>query len=70
MARIRIHGELCKSCKLCVGACPKKIIRMDGDSLNSKGFHPAAPTSDNADKCTGCGFCYMMCPDSAIEVDK
>ena len=70
MAKIRIHGDLCKSCKLCVNACPKKVITMDGEIINSMGFHPAAPTPDNAEKCTGCAFCAIICPDCAIEVDK
>jgi len=70
MARIRIHNDLCKSCKLCVDACPRGLIMMEPVLLNAKGFHPAAAAPDNAERCTGCGFCYMICPDCAIEVDR
>ena len=70
MARIRIHDDLCKSCKLCIDACPRKIIAMDGVKINSMGFHPAAPTPDNEEKCNGCMFCAIVCPDCAIEVDR
>ena len=70
MARIRIYGDLCKSCKLCVGACPRGLIAMEGERLNIKGFYPASATPDNEEKCTGCTFCAIMCPDCAIEVDR
>jgi 2-oxoglutarate ferredoxin oxidoreductase subunit delta len=70
MAGIRIHSDLCKSCKLCVGACPRNLIEMDGGVINSKGFNPAAPVPDMAEKCTGCTFCAIICPDCAIEVDR
>jgi len=70
MARIRIHSDLCKSCKLCVGACPRGLIVMDGERLNIKGFYPASAAPGNEDKCTGCTFCAVICPDCAIEVDR
>ena len=70
MARIRIFNDLCKSCKLCVGACPRGLIAMDASTINAKGFHPAAATPENEAKCIGCGFCYMVCAHCAIEVDR
>lgn len=70
MAGIRIHIELCKSCRLCVGACPRELIEMEREILNSKGFHPASFKADGAGKCTGCTFCAIMCPHLAIEVDR
>ena len=70
MARIRINSDLCKGCRLCVGACPRGLVEMDGELINQMGFHPAAPTADMEEKCTGCAFCAMICPDCAIEVDR
>jgi len=70
MARISIFADLCKSCKLCIGACPRGLIAMDEKSINAKGFHPAAPTAENENKCVGCTFCAIICPDCAIEVYK
>ena len=68
MATIKIDADLCKSCGLCLGACPRGLIVMEAEAINAKGFHPAAASPENADKCTGCAFCAIMCPDCAIEV--
>ena len=70
MAAIRIFNDLCKSCKLCVGACPRGLITMHGELLNSKGFHPASIKPEDMGKCTGCASCATICPDCAIEVDR
>jgi len=35
--------------------------------LNKKGYHYAEV---DAEKCTGCGLCFQMCPDLAIEIEK
>ncbi|MCD6238019.1 MAG: tungsten formylmethanofuran dehydrogenase [Thermotoga sp.] len=63
---IEIDEERCKSCGLCMNACPKKVIRFS-KSFNSKGYHPAE-FYDPEGNCIACGFCYMMCPDTAITV--
>jgi len=48
--------------------CPKKIIIVDSDKINSKGYQPV--TVLEQDKCIGCAFCAMICPDMVIEVEK
>ena len=68
MARVIIDEERCKGCGLCVEVCPKKIITISSNRINSKGYHPANVTE--MDKCIGCAFCGMMCPDVAIKVEK
>ncbi|TCW35708.1 2-oxoglutarate ferredoxin oxidoreductase delta subunit [Thermohydrogenium kirishiense] len=75
MERIRLKQvifdeNLCKSCELCVEACPKHIIEMDLDRLNVKGYHPAMIKPENIEKCIICGFCAIMCPDTVITVIK
>lgn len=68
MARTEFSEERCKGCGLCVAACPRKIIRLRTEILNSKGFHPAGV--DEMERCTGCTICAAMCPDCVIEVYK
>ena len=66
MAHIEVNENLCKGCEMCVHACPKKIIELDREKLNAKGYHPARLRE--ADKCIGCKACAVMCPDIAITV--
>lgn len=68
MAKVTFNVELCKGCGLCVTACPKKIVKLDSDKLNAKGYHPATVTE--TEKCIGCAFCATMCPDCVITVEK
>ena len=68
MAKVTFNIELCKGCGLCVGACPKKIVKLDSEKINAKGYHPA--TVIEAEKCIGCAFCATMCPDCVITVEK
>ncbi len=68
MAKVTFNEDRCKGCGLCVDACPKKIVTMAADRINSKGFHPA--TVIEMDKCIGCAFCATMCPDVVIEVER
>lgn len=66
MARVEFREDRCKGCGLCVSVCPRKIILLRQEKLNSKGFHPAGV--DQMDLCTGCTMCATICPDSVIEV--
>lgn len=68
LAKITINNALCKSCRLCVVACPKNIITISDKISNNKGYFVAEVT--DMDKCIGCGFCSTMCPDCVIEVEK
>ncbi len=68
MAKVTFNEERCKGCRLCTTVCPKKIVVMHSEKLNSKGFHPAGVIE--MDKCIGCGFCATICPDCVIVVEK
>lgn len=68
MPKVIFDKERCKGCELCTHVCPKGIVVMDVDHINTKGYHPA--TVKEMDKCIGCAFCARMCPDVVIEVEK
>ena len=68
MVKFTINEELCKGCGLCVHTCPKKVLILDPDRLNAKGYNPSIVKF--ADLCIGCGMCGMICPDSAITVER
>lgn len=62
---VKINTERCKSCELCVHACPKKILGI-GEVANGKGYY-AVEIKDQSE-CIGCAFCALICPDLAFEV--
>ncbi len=68
MNKVSFRTELCKGCGLCVDACPKKLIALNTEVLNEKGYHPAGITDQ--EKCIACAMCAMMCPDVVIKVEK
>lgn len=68
MAKVTFNEELCKGCGLCTTVCPKKIVELSKDKINSKGYHPATVT--DMDQCIGCAFCATICPDVVITVEK
>jgi len=62
--RIEVSENYCKSCGLCVAACPVKVLRIS-DRINAKGHRPVEQYKEG---CIACGMCAMSCPDAAIEV--
>ncbi len=56
---LRIDGEECKGCGLCIEACPPKVIAMR-EELNPYGYRTAIYAGAG---CTGCGVCFMVCPE-------
>lgn len=65
---IKINFDRCKGCGLCTNACPKKIIEIQHEKHNAKGYYTAKCIDD--DKCISCAMCAVMCPDCAITVEK
>ncbi len=68
MPKVIINEEQCKGCALCITVCPKEILELSKETINSKGFHPARVT--DMSKCIGCAFCATICPDVVIEIRK
>lgn len=55
--RINIFRDWCKSCGICAAFCPRHCLSLDADG---------APVVDHAERCTGCRWCELHCPDFAI----
>ena len=70
MAKVSFRNDRCKGCGLCVDVCPKKIVMIDKEILNQKGYHVATVSEENMVKCIGCSFCATICPDCVIKVEK
>lgn len=66
--KVTFEEQKCKGCELCVFVCPKKIISLNTEKINAKGFNPAYVT--NQEECIACGNCAIMCPDSVIKVER
>ena len=62
--RVEVAEEFCKSCSLCVVACPKKALRIS-DRINPRGHRPVEQFSED---CIACGICAMTCPDAALTI--
>ncbi len=68
MAKLTFDETACKGCGLCVDACPKKILVLDKEKINAKGYNPAAIVDQEA--CIACAACARMCPDCVITVER
>lgn len=65
--RIEISVDLCKGCELCITGCKFGVIALSApDKTNSYGYRYLETVKP--ENCTGCGFCAIMCPDSAVTV--
>lgn len=56
---IDIFRAWCKACGICAAFCPRECIGRDEEGV---------PFVDDAERCTGCGWCELHCPDFAISV--
>jgi 2-oxoglutarate ferredoxin oxidoreductase subunit delta len=57
--QIDIFLDWCKSCGICAAFCPKQCIRVDEEG---------GPVVESSERCTGCRWCELHCPDFAISV--
>lgn len=63
-AKATADVNLCKGCRLCVGACPVQAIEPLKE-INKKGYEIIGI---NKDVCIGCGRCYTICPDYVFTI--
>jgi len=56
---IDIYRAWCKQCGLCAAFCPRDCLALDEEG---------APVVVKPERCTGCGWCELHCPDFAISV--
>lgn len=56
---IDIFRGWCKSCGICAAFCPRDCIGTDENG---------SPVVTDADRCSGCGWCELHCPDFAVSV--
>ncbi len=68
MPKMTVNFEKCKGCGLCTTSCPKKIVAIQKEKRNAKGYFTSTCIDDAA--CIGCAMCAIMCPDCAITVEK
>lgn len=64
--KVFIDEEVCKGCNLCTSVCPKHILILSKDKINSKGYSPSECIDQDA--CIACTFCAVICPDMAITI--
>ena len=64
MGKMIVEFDTCKGCGLCATACPKKIVEIQHEKLNKKGYYTAVCIDEDA--CITCTMCAMMCPECAI----
>jgi len=57
---VKVHLPWCKSCAICVEACPRRVFELKPD-----GAWAARP-----EDCVGCLQCQLKCPDFAITVEE
>ncbi len=62
---IRIDEEYCKGCSICIDFCPLEVL-SESDQINRKGYYVPAVSSE--EKCIGCRFCELLCPEFAIMI--
>ena len=65
MPYIEVQVGYCKGCGLCIPVCAKELLALSED-INASGYHTRVVSDMEA--CTGCCYCALACPESAIEV--
>jgi len=59
--RVEIYEGWCKKCGICVAFCPHGVLDTDEEGY---------PFVKDPERCKGCDWCEIRCPDFAIVVIK
>ena len=66
-ANFYIFPAYCKGCGLCKEKCPNDVL-IWSDDLGVYGTPTVKPKDE--DSCIACMICEMVCPDSAIRIER
>jgi uncharacterized protein (DUF169 family)/NAD-dependent dihydropyrimidine dehydrogenase PreA subunit len=61
--QVKINGERCNGCGLCVAFCPESVLEMGGSADSPKAL------AQTGDKCCTCYTCVGQCPQKAIQLE-
>ena len=61
-----LFTELCKGCGLCITKCPVKCLQWSKEV----GLYATPAVEPDPNKCIACGTCELICPDSAIRIER
>ena len=59
--QVEIYEGWCKKCGICVAFCPHDVLDIGEDGY---------PFVKSPEKCKGCDWCEIRCPDFAIVVSE
>lgn len=66
-----LYTDLCKGCGLCLIKCP---INIKGEKClqwsKEVGLYMTPAVEPDPSLCIACGTCELICPDSAIRIEK
>jgi 2-oxoglutarate ferredoxin oxidoreductase subunit delta len=72
MSQVTVRGtvvidvDACKGCRLCIDACPPRVLEMTEEQVNARGYRYPQLFAG----CTGCRACSQVCPDFVFQVYK
>jgi len=56
---IEVYKSWCKRCGICAAFCPQEVLAQDDSGV---------PYVKDPERCIGCHWCELRCPDFAIHV--